>query len=669
MPSMTSSFVSLGTVIHKELAPVPGRFTTLWRYLIASGIVIVISMALRVPFIALSIIAIFSTTQQNTYLTRLSGLVATVGLTLAVACSLLLLRLTFDVHLLRIFGAMFILLCAMYFLRTSKLGAIGFLVGLAVIYIQSEVDIAPNPELLVRAVLWVWVAISYPIVVNVLVGYLLPASADSHLHKELKFQLENITHRLKGEQNSSVDMEETFLRMRRQLSYALMAHPKLADHNARCQARVRLVERLLVAIRQISNAGPPELNLDYLRHASIILAAISELQYRLVDGGAFRMVPVPPNYSVVAPAPLAAMCRAFLKLVQEEVPREALESPTTNAKAAAFSLNTLALQFALKVVFATQLGYLFFTAVQWPGIHTCMLTCIILALPGLGAVTHKGVMRLIGAAFGSAAALLATVFVIPHLDSITGLLLLSLAIIAVGAWIAAGSPLTDYVGFQLVFCFALALLGNFGPSTDLTEIRDRSVGIVVGVIISLTIYSWIWPEREGAQVRSVVAELLRALSRVVETCGAADKDEYEIAQVDAWSVVVRLRQFQGRLAFEPTGGSEDSIEWPFERVLSSARQILWDFDWLNMLREDGHSSISGQIEALDAASKAASDRLRSMAAFVATIPPALSPPLNEYMPTAFSAHDTVAVLSSINHQLMQLEQCLLQRHSTGQSKP
>src|SRR5260221_693175 len=177
MLSMLHSFGALGATIQKELAPVPGRLTTLWRYLVASAIVIVVSMALQVPFLALSLIAIFSTTLQNTFLQRLSGLLATVGLTLAVACTLLLLRLTFDVPLLRILGSAFILLGAMYFLRASKLGAIGFLVGLAVIYVQSEVDTVHNPELLTRAVLWVWVAITYPIAVNILVGHLLPACA------------------------------------------------------------------------------------------------------------------------------------------------------------------------------------------------------------------------------------------------------------------------------------------------------------------------------------------------------------------------------------------------------------------------------------------------------------------------------------------------------------
>jgi multidrug resistance protein MdtO len=662
MLSMPHSFSALGATIQKELAPVPGRLTTLWRYLIASSIVMVVSMALQIPFLAVSLITLFSTTLQNTFLTRLSGLLATAGLTLAAGCTLLLLRLSFDVPLLRILGSMAILLGAMYFLRTSKLGAIGFLIAMVVINVQSEVDTVHNPELLVRAVLWLWIAITYPIVVNILVGYLLPASAEAHLQKELRAQLEGIAERIEDLQPDFAGMEEAFLRMHRQLGYALMEHPKQAGQNARGKARVRLVERLLVATRQLPPAPSPERQQEYRRHAPVILAAIRALQSQLEDERAFEMSPPPTDYTETAPAPLATMYRAFRQLVQDEVPGADCKPPAAGPKDSGFSLNKTALQFALKVVLATQLGYLLFTAVQWPGIHTCMLTCIILALPGLGAVTHKGVMRLIGAFLGSIVALLATVFVIPHLDSITGLLLLSLAIIAVGAWIAAGSPLSDYVGFQMVFCFALALLGKFGPSTDLTEIRDRAVGIVLGVGISLIVYGRIWPEQEAGQAPGTVADVLQALSRVAAAGGAAGKGQHEQAQAAAWSAIDRARQLQVHLAFEPHDAKQRGAEWPLDAMLTHARQILLDFDWLAMQANDKHRSDPSLLDSLAAAGKSASERLRNMAAYAAAMPPATPMSFDEPLTPALPEDsDARAAFISINHQLVQLQQCLLSK--------
>src|SRR5258706_15382933 len=110
MLSMLHSFGALGATIQKELAPVPGRLTTLWRYLIASAIVIVVFMALQVPFLALSLIAIFSTILQNAFLTRLAGLVPIDGFTFATPLTFLLVVLTFDVRLVRVLGSVFILL-------------------------------------------------------------------------------------------------------------------------------------------------------------------------------------------------------------------------------------------------------------------------------------------------------------------------------------------------------------------------------------------------------------------------------------------------------------------------------------------------------------------------------------------------------------------------------
>lgn len=44
----------------------------------------------------------------------------------------------------------------------------------------------------------------------------------------------------------------------------------------------------------------------------------------------------------------------------------------------AFS-NPRYLKFALKAYFATLICYVFYNSVDWPGIHTIMLTCVIMA--------------------------------------------------------------------------------------------------------------------------------------------------------------------------------------------------------------------------------------------------------------------------------------------------
>ncbi|KIH83543.1 FUSC family protein [Pseudomonas batumici] len=160
--------------------------------------------------------------------------------------------------------------------------------------------------------------------------------------------------------------------------------------------------------------------------------------------------------------------------------------------------NPAYLQFAFKTLLAALLCYLLYTAVDWPGIHTAMLTCLITAMPSLEKTLHKGLLRILGCLVGSALALLCMVWVVPQIESIVGLLLMSLPVLGLAAWVSAGSPRSSYAGIQIAFAFALALLADFAPMTNLSEIRDRLVGILLGVIVTLLIHVGLWPESEKA---------------------------------------------------------------------------------------------------------------------------------------------------------------------------
>ncbi len=196
------------------------------------------------------------------------------------------------------------------------------------------------------------------------------------------------------------------------------------------------------------------------------------------------------------------------------------------------------------------------------------MLALILALPSLGATTHKGVNRLLGCILGSLAALVATVFVVPHLDSIVGLLAMALPVIAVGAWIAAGSPRSNYIGVQMMFAFALAQLGSYGPVTDLTEIRDRLVGILLGLAVSITVYTLLWPEREGQALKTALARLRKA----VAACARADHHSIGAARVQAWALLNQCRELQARVALEP--GWRDRNSRRISNLLAKAEESL-----------------------------------------------------------------------------------------------
>ncbi len=161
--------------------------------------------------------------------------------------------------------------------------------------------------------------------------------------------------------------------------------------------------------------------------------------------------------------------------------------------------NPMYQKFALKTTFAAMLCYIFYTAWAWPGIHTCVITCAVVALTSTGATLHKARLRIAGALVGGALALLVTVFIVPHLESLGGLLVTIAPVVASSAWIAAGDERSAYLGWQIAFAFFLCILHGFGPNTDVTLVRDRLVGILLGITVMSLMFRLVWPEHAEAR--------------------------------------------------------------------------------------------------------------------------------------------------------------------------
>jgi multidrug resistance protein MdtO len=83
------------------------------------------------------------------------------------------------------------------------------------------------------------------------------------------------------------------------------------------------------------------------------------------------------------------------------------------------------------------------------------------------------------------------------------------------------------------------LLQTEAPATDLTVLRDRVVGIVLGNVVITLIFSTLWPESATTRLRVALAEVLRAVAALLRspaqrpanrrrTLGAlAQADEFE----------------------------------------------------------------------------------------------------------------------------------------------
>jgi multidrug resistance protein MdtO len=571
----------LACFLRHEMRANPGRANVMLRCVLASAIVLTVSMTLQVPLLALSLLVVIFVTQSNVVMTRLVGIVFMIGVTLAVGAAILVLKLTYDDPLLRILLSSALFFLSVFMMRVAKIGAAFFVVGITVIYVQSFVDLTDHAEALVRITLWLWVAINYAIAITLVINTLfLPAEPVRQLENAMLGQLAavdaglaNLEH---GAQSTgsldALEVQNGTLTLQRLLRFSTMRDADYRRHQALHLARVTTVSRLYAATANLpaSAADVPAGVLSALRGACAQLGRVVRTGERFT---------APALLADVAHEGLPGALRQMRDALCAFADRSAApESTETKQEKDRFLVpdalsNPVYTQFALKTLLAAMIGYLFYQATGWQGIHTVMLSSLIVAQPSLGATSRRAILRIGGAALGSAIALAMVVWVVPRIDGIVGLLMMSLPVIALGAWVSAGSERISYVGTQLVFTFGLALLEQFEPTTNLTEIRDRMVGIVLGVVISAVVHATLWPEAEGEALRQRVARLVRSVAAQLR-----QPEDANTTPMALWAALADCEAMAARVALEPTWqlgeGQQEVFQLYVQTMLAQLREIL-----------------------------------------------------------------------------------------------
>ncbi|MGF6241784.1 multidrug resistance protein MdtO [Paraburkholderia sp. GAS38] len=640
--------------LQRELAMFPGRGNVTLRCVLGSAIVIVASMTLQVPELALSLMVVFYVTQANVVLTRVIALNLVLGSTCAVAAAIGLYVLTFDYPLLRIAVASAIFFCSVYLMRAvTKFGLVFFIVAIIVIYAQSFVDLTDNAEQLVRSCLWVWSAVNYPVVVALIINtVLLPAEPERQLRAAMHRQLAAVQARLTALLEPSAepvatpaaldasDLQQGALSLQKLLRFSTM-RTRYSEHAAAAMlASVTAVSRLYEAAAGLPATAQPS--------GDAGLAAIRSVRGEVaaLDAAITHDAPLPrvsaAQRDAEAPTiPAVASMRRAIEALADATRSKAAQAATPPSPPApllspdAFS-NPRYARFALRTLMSVLICYVFYNAVNWPGIHTIMLTCLVVALPSLGASSRHGLLRVSGALVASALALFMVAFVIPQLESVTGLLLMSLPVIALGAWVSAGSERISYAGLQLMFTFSLALLEQFAPPSDLTEIRDRLVGILLGVGVATFIQMSVWPEGEADALRTQLAKVLRTIAAVARGHAQAAGSDAPAAPAQpastAWAMLADCEAMLARVTLEPDWreGETARITLLAQTVLAQSRSILLASDAFHdrTMFEAGRTDASGTdvMQACGALQRELGESLEQYAQQLSSEPPLATPP-------------------------------------------
>lgn len=593
-PAVSAQANRLWEFLRDELRPNPGRWQATLRITLAcvAASFPVMAFHLHVPLIVM--ILMFLATRQDTTTTLLITVIAIIGLT--IGCGLLLLTYicVADMTWLRVLLVPAFIALGLFLNRILTLGPVGSAIGIPLAMGVVVPDIIPSTEFLTRFPFYVWWAGVLGLTVSLAVQYLLnPERAQTALARGLTSRLDAVEAallRLGGRDSKarspaslaslalSGAAEQLHL-----LKLASAAEPFLKKHHAKVGVQIILVDRLVSAASVLEEQGvrlPNEAIETRLRR---VAGAVATWRQAVLERR-WPELQEPLDVPVQLPGvpPMLLEMERVLHLVskaKEGLPDELKSFPIAPKGGPivpdAFR-NPAYLQFALKGALAGFICYLVFTLTAYQGIYTSVITCIVCSLSTIGASVQKGVLRLAGSAVGGGLGVLTLIYIFPHLDSIGGFWFPFAAVTALAAYVTFGSPAISYAGYQIGLAFYKCVLQTYGPYTELRVVRDRLIGILLGLAVFELINSQLWPVKALETTRAKLASALQTLAKLA---GLPDEhkdptprlaEAYDL-RLQAYQELTAVHELLKGAKLEP--GEENRQK--LEEISSAAQRLLF----------------------------------------------------------------------------------------------
>jgi multidrug resistance protein MdtO len=503
------------------LAPFPGRLECAARLALICALTTLVTEIYQTPDPALTVYLVFFLIKPDRMTCIILSLVMTAVMTITLVIALLATILVANQPMWRVAAMTMLSFALMFLASASKLRPFAPIVALIAAYALDLLGTLHIGEIATRGLLYAWLFVGIPAGVSIIVNLFLgPAprrlaeralahrlrlaaamlkGPDQSIRREFQAALrEGVSEiltwlKLAGVEKTSAATDLEALRQAAGSTLRIMLLTEMADRapeSALAPEASALVAEKLQALAALLEAGayPIDIELaapDSVPDTPVRAALFAEMRASLIQFA------VPPS-----PAPAAAATAA------EKKPRGGLLLPD------AFS-NPVHVHHALKTTGAAMFCYILYSLLDWPTIHTALITCYIVALGTAAETVEKLSLRILGCILGAGAGIAAIVFLIPDLTSIGALMVTVFLAALASAWVAVGDARIAYAGFQMAFAFFLCVIQGAGPSFDMVTARDRIIGILLGNLVVYLTFTTIWPVSVVNRIGPEIAALLR----------------------------------------------------------------------------------------------------------------------------------------------------------------
>ncbi|PZO88234.1 MAG: fusaric acid resistance protein [Sphingomonas sanxanigenens] len=502
------------------LEPTRDRIELAFRLALICMLTALVAQYYGTPDPALTAYIVFFLNRPERTTSLIFNLAFAVLVSIVIGLVLLLAMLVVDAPAWRVVAMATVSIVFLFLASASKLRPIGAILAMIVAYALDLLGFVPSGELATRALLYAWLFVGIPAGVSLVVNlFIAPAP--------LRLAECGIADRLRAAAAMLRDPDEAQLRRFEHyrdegageiLDRLRLAHvertvaPATAPRLTAAAYSTAILMQQVDAIRAEAGVG-----MAWRDEAADTIEAMAGA----FDKGGYPIGIEPPAGGDALPPDARALVQDFdavlLHFADPPPEMQVAETiPPAAAKAGFFQSDAFTnpehLRYAVKTTAAAMFCYFLYVLLDWPGIHTCLITCYIVALGTAGETVEKLSLRILGCLVGGAIGTAALIWLIPVLDSIWGLLVVVFAGALCGGWIAAGSPRIAYAGFQFAFAFFLCVIQGAGPAFDLTIARDRVIGILIGNLVVYLVFTRVWPVSVAQRIDQSFTALLAALA-------------------------------------------------------------------------------------------------------------------------------------------------------------
>lgn len=524
------------TELLRLLMPFPGRLEFAVRLALICALTTLVVEIYQTPDPALTVYVVFFLNKPDRGTSLILNIVMVVLISLIITSVILVAIIVIDEPVWRVASMAAISLGLLFMASASKLRPIGGIVALIVAYALDLLGTVHGGEIATRGLLYVWLFIGIPAGVSMGVNLLLAPSSRLVAEKVLARRLRLAATMLRAP-NEGIrrDLTECLREgngeLLKWLKLALVEKSAAREQFEALRQAVASSFEILALIdvmdRDVDAALPAPLRERLTLTLDAMARILEDGRYPIdieFEDAAYGEPSLPPRAAEV----LASMREALIGFA-EAPPDTQPHGPAK--KSGGFFLpdaftNPEHVHYALKTTSAAMFCYVLCSLLDWPGIHTSLITCYIVSLGTTAETVEKLTLRILGCLVGAAAGIAAIVYLIPSITSIGALMIVVFFGALVSAWVAAGSPRIAYAGFQIAFAFFLCVIQGAGPSFDLTTARDRVIGILLGNFVVYVLFTNIWPVSVGKRIDPAIAALLRRLGGLLtETSKSTRRSE------------------------------------------------------------------------------------------------------------------------------------------------